>query len=77
MNDTVRDLLLIIIIVALCLSIYMSKVEMEKVNKRLINLECEVHNFNGDMKCLENTCDDRFRCCMTYWESIEYQWYND
>lgn len=75
MNNTVRDLLLIIIIVTLCLSLYMNKVEMEKVNKRLINLECEVHNLKNNMECLEETCDGRFECCMNYWVAVEYRWY--
>ena len=75
MNTTVRDLLLIIVIVVLCLSIYIARDLKTDMDKRLLALEREVRNLNDYTKCLGETCDNRFGCCMTYWESMGYKWY--
>ena len=69
MNTTVRDLLLIIVIVVLCLSLYMNKVEMEKVNERLEILECNVRVFTRRLECAVETCDGRFAHGLKYWDN--------
>ena len=60
MNNAVKDLLLVVLIVVVSLGAYIIWEESNSIKAQLYSIECDIHNKEGIRVDIVGTCDARF-----------------